>query len=379
MPDVPPLPMKTTHTLHTGDARQMDAVPDASVALVVTSPPYPMIEMWDAVFEEINPAVETALTTGDGWTAFEAMHVVLDTVWAECARVLLPGSFLCINVGDATRTINGHFALYPNHSRIVQAALRLGLTPLPDVLWRKPTNAPNKFMGSGMLPAGAYVTYEHEYILVFRKGGKRTFARAEDKLQRAQSAYFWEERNRWFSDIWADVRGAGQWLAAPDLRARSAAFPLEIPYRLVQMYSVYGDTVLDPFVGTGTTMSAAMASGRSSIGYDCDAGFASVVQTTLKAAVLAGQVRCRTRLVEHQMFVAGRLREGKTIKHVSEHYGFPVMTQQERQIELWEPVRLHTSTAEFTCEHRRCEMQRVSAEGDGMAGDLFADLEASQR
>jgi DNA modification methylase len=183
---------------------------------------------------------------------FEAQHQALDAVWAECARVLADGGFLCVNIGDATRSLNDQFCLYPNHARILTAAMRLGLTPLPDILWRKPNNSPNKFMGSGTLPAGAYVTYEHEYILILRKGGKRQFSK-EEQARRAASAYFWEERNQWFSDLWTDLLGADQRLLDPEARARSAAYPLELPYRLILMYSIEGDVVLDPFVGTGTT------------------------------------------------------------------------------------------------------------------------------
>ena len=229
---------QTHHQVVCADAREMNAVADESVALVVTSPPYPMIAMWDEMFAGLSAAVRYALAQGDGPAAFAAMHQVLDPVWAECWRVLRPGGFACINIGDATRTVDDHFRLYSNHSRILTAMEALGFSTLPDVLWRKPTNAPNKFMGSGMLPAGAYVTYEHEYILIFRKGNKRTFTRKADKERRRRSAFFWEERNRWFSDVWMDLRGTGQALADPESRTRSAAFPLELAHRLVQMFSL---------------------------------------------------------------------------------------------------------------------------------------------
>ena len=103
--------------------------------------------------------------------AFELMHAELDKVWDECFRVLKSGGFLCINIGEATRTVGNEFRLYNNSSRIVSHCTGLGMVNLPNILWRKQTNAPNKFMGSGMLPCGAYVTLEHEWILIFRKGG----------------------------------------------------------------------------------------------------------------------------------------------------------------------------------------------------------------
>ena len=97
-------------------------------------------------------------------------------------------------------------------------------------------------MGSGIYPAGAYVTYKHEYILIFRKGGKRTFEGKEREL-RQKSAYFWEERNIWFSDLW-EIKGTPQLLNNVAIRNRNASFPLEIPYRLVNMYSAENDNLV---------------------------------------------------------------------------------------------------------------------------------------
>ena len=190
--------MESHHRIVVGDARGMDDLADESVDLVVTSPPYPMIEMWDDTFRQMSADVREALDEGWGWAAFEAMHLELDRVWLECFRLLRPGGIACINIGDATRTLGGEFQLFPNHARILQAACALGFTTLPDILWRKPTNAPNKFLGSGMLPAGAYVTYEHEYVLVLRKGAKREFRTDAERIARRRSAFFWEERNAWF-------------------------------------------------------------------------------------------------------------------------------------------------------------------------------------
>lgn len=163
----------TIHKLIIGAAQQMTAIDDDSVNLVVTSPPYPMIEMWDEVFTLQNNKISTVLQCAPN-SAFELMHQELDMVWKECFRVIKPGGFLCINIGDATRTIDGNFQLFNNHARIISCCQSVGFTCLPNIIWRKQTNAPNKFMGSGMLPCGAYVTLEHEYILVFRKGAKKT-------------------------------------------------------------------------------------------------------------------------------------------------------------------------------------------------------------
>ncbi len=345
--------METTHRLQVGDARDLGFLPDASVQLVVTSPPYPMIAMWDQVFEAMDPAVGSLLAEERGLEAFEAMHRCLDAVWAECFRVLAPGGFACVNIGDATRSLGGEFQLYPNHARIVSAALALGFTVLPDILWRKPTNAPNKFMGSGMLPAGAYVTYEHEYVLIFRKGGKRVFRSKEDRAWRQRSAFFWEERNQWFSDVWMDLRGTRQQVGSVADRDRSAAFPLELPRRLVYMYSAQGDTVLDPFAGTGTTAAAAAVAGRSSVGVELDGSFAPLVGQSLTGAVRYGPGLVQRRLDAHRDFVVERLAAGKVMKHFNEPHGLPVVTGQERRLELLVPTSMSDDgPCRWTVEHQ---------------------------
>ncbi len=184
----------TQHIFENADSSNLSRIADDTINLIVTSPPYPMIEMWDEMFNEQNPEISDLLDNGFDKEAFEKMHEILNKVWNECDRVLTNNGFICINIGDATRTINGKFQMYSNHSQIISYFTNMGYSVLPDVIWRKQSNSPNKFMGSGMYPAGAYVTYEHEYILIFRKGGKRIFNRDEKKI-RQKSAYFWEERN----------------------------------------------------------------------------------------------------------------------------------------------------------------------------------------
>ena len=322
--------MQTIHKIHFGLAQKMEAIKNASVELVVTSPPYPMIEMWDEIMSQQNPKIRQALTENKGETAFELMHEELDKVWDEVVRVTKSEGFVCINIGDATRNIDGVFQLYSNHSRIIQYFLKNGFSCLPSIIWRKPTNSPNKFMGSGMLPAGAYMTLEHEHILIFRKGGKRIFKSEQEKANRQQSAFFWEERNQWFSDLW-EVRGTNQKLDLKNSRERSGAYPFEIPYRLVNMYSAKGDTVLDPFLGTGTTTLVAMALGRNSIGYEIDENLSDTIFKNLdenKINVLNEMIK--ERLKSHTDFVEKRMIATETdFKHFNEFYKFPVMTSQE--------------------------------------------------
>src|SRR3972149_7090277 len=146
----------------------MGELPDECVHLVVTSPPYPMVALWDAFFAQVSAR------------NYHEMHSYLDQVWTEVERVLVPGGLACINIGDATRTKDGIFRIYPNHSRVIQAFEKLGLVTLPYILWKKPTTKPQykgkgAFLGSGFLPPNAYGTLAMAYILIFRKGGLRSF------------------------------------------------------------------------------------------------------------------------------------------------------------------------------------------------------------
>lgn len=328
--------MNTTHKIIIGAAQNMEQLNDNSIELVVTSPPYPMIEMWDEIMANQNPEIKAALDKNDGAKAFELMHLELDKVWKEVDRVLSPGGFACINIGDATRTINGEFALYPSHSRIISAFQKLGVPNLPNILWRKQTNAPNKFMGSGMLPSGAYVTLEHEWILIFRKGGKRQFKTEAEKLRRKKSSFFWEERNVWFSDLW-DLKGTKQKIDNSETRKRSAAYPFELPYRLINMYSLQGDTVLDPFLGTGTTSLAAIAANRNSIGYEIDPMFLNIIKENIASTPITFYNSfIQNRIDQHINFINERNADAKKgeVKHYNEFLNLPVMTNQETDIEF---------------------------------------------
>ena len=345
---------ESSHRLVHADASDLSFLPDSSVALVVTSPPYPMIEMWDEIFSAGSPSIRHALSEADGPSAWRLMHDKLDRVWSECFRVLRPGGWACINIGDATRTLNGRFQLFPNHARIINGCGGMGFDILPAVLWRKQTNAPNKFMGSGMLPGGAYVTLEHEYVLIMRKGGKRRVDAAEEKRVRRESAYFWEERNRWFSDTW-DFKGARQDPGRPELRARSAAFPFELPFRLISMYSSRGDLVLDPFVGTGTTLLAAMAAGRNSIGVDVDEALLTAFrEDALRARDFLTAV-IRERLSAHLRFVRDYTAKGGRLAHENRRHGFPVMTEQESDLLIQ-------------------GVEEISARGDSALAVAYGDL-----
>jgi len=344
--------MKTTHNIYFADSRAMSALENETIDLVVTSPPYPMIEMWDSVFAAMNNEIGSALDAQDGRAAFSLMHAELLPVWCEIARVLKNGGIACVNIGDATRKIGDAFRLYSNHARIATAFFELGLDPLPVILWRKQTNSPNKFMGSGMLPSGAYVTLEHEYILIFRKGGKRIFAGDEHKRNRRRSACFWEERNIWYSDTW-DFKGTRQTFTSTQARKRSAAYPRELAYRLICMYSAYGDTVLDPFLGTGTTMLAAAAAGRNSKGYEIDEQLKTAIEGAMNTVTAYSCGKAEQRLQNHLSFVEEySARKGRPA-HTNTTYGFPVVTSQETDLELYEACDIsRPDVSEYTVDYK---------------------------
>ena len=324
----------TQAQLIVGDSTSMSEIEDSSVQLVVTSPPYPMIAMWDDIFGNQDPRIKDSLDNNDCATCFELMHQIVDQVWREVERILIPGGIACINIGDATRTVDKNFQLFNNHSRIVQCFLKYGMQTLPTLIWRKQTNAPNKFMGSGMLSPGAYVTLEHEYILIFRKGRKREFKTQPEKLNRSRSAFFWEERNIWFSDVWFDLKGANQKIKTKNLRDRSGAFPFDLAYRLIQMFSVKNDTVVDPFLGAGTTSIASMASQRNSVGYEIDSNFTSTIVQAMLKSVESSNIYIEDRLKRHMEFVDERQKLKGPMGYENEVHGFPVMTRQETKSEF---------------------------------------------
>jgi len=255
----------------------MPEIADGSVHLMVTSPPYPMIQMWDNQFCELNPQIKMLWqkleVDGKEETVtkiYNAIHQDLAKVWTETYRVLIEGGMACINIGDATRSLNGKFRVFANHSRVIENCEQLGFTTLPYILWKKPTTKPTykgkgAFLGSGFLPPNAYVTLDCEFILIFRKGKLRRFPPKD--VCRYESALTKKQRDEWFTQIW-QVTGTRQ--TNGELERRTAAFPSEIVTRLIKMFSVKGDTVLDPFLGSGTTTEVAWREARNSIAYETD-------------------------------------------------------------------------------------------------------------
>lgn len=312
----------------------MQELEPESIDLVVTSPPYPMIEMWDGLFTSLDPQIGVELSGGDGPSAFALMHEQLNEVWARVLEVMKEGAIACINIGDATRNLGNDFRLYPSHSVISGFFRASGMQELPSIIWKKPSNSPNKFLGSGTMPVGAYVTLEHEYILIFRKPGKRDFSEDTERANRRESSFFWEERNIWFSDIWSELRGVRQSMPEAAARERSAAFPFSVPYRLINMYSVKGDTVLDPFAGTGTTAMAAAASQRNSYGYEISGELSALALNRLSGSSDLLRSVVDERLSDHAAFVKDETARGKVFTHSNAIHGFPVKTMPEESLHL---------------------------------------------
>ena len=355
--------MDTKHNIIYSDSSDMSKIESESIGFIVTSPPYPMISMWDDIFSKQSEIIDNYLSDNNGYAAYSEMHNILTKVWEESYRVLKDGCYLCINIGDATRKIGNDFRLYTNHSRIIQICEDIGFESLPAIIWRKQTNAPNKFMGSGMLPSGAYVTLEHEYILIFRKKSKRVFNSSKKELRR-ESAYFWEERNTWFSDLW-EFKGAKQTTIKECGRDRNAAFPFELAYRLINMYSLIGETVLDPFMGTGTTTLAAVCSARSSIGFEIDKEIVSIndfennkIKSNLNNFI-------KQRLINHKTFIDDYInRKGET-KYKNNYYGFNVVTSQEVNLKLWKIDQIKIQNDILNVNHS------IAYPDDILEGELF--------
>jgi DNA modification methylase len=295
--------MQTQHKIILANSQQMPELPDSSIHLMVTSPPYPMIKMWDAPFAAVNPQIamlQQELETGGKEKTvtkiYDAMHETLAETWREAYRVLIDGGIACINIGDATRTVNGRFRLFPNHSHIIEHCEKTGFITLPYILWKKPTTKPKykgkgAFLGSGFLPPNAYVTLDCEFILIFRKGKLRKFP-PNDQC-RYESAFTKKQRDEWFTQIW-DITGTRQKISQHE--RRTAAYPDEIVNRLIRMFSVKGDTVLDPFIGSGTTVKLAMQNDRNSVGYETD----ETLLPLIKKKTASASTACKLEIIKRE-------------------------------------------------------------------------------
>ena len=258
---------RTQHRIHLGDARDLSWIADASVHLVVTSPPYWTLKAY-------------AQGTQDQMGHFEDYeHFLseLDRVWRECNRVLVGGGRVCCVVGDVCipRKRGGRHYLVPLHSDIQVRARKVGLDCLQPIFWHKIANGVTEVEGNGAgfygkpYQPGAIIENDVEYILFLRKGGEY---RTTSTVQKALSMLTKEEMKLWQKSIWSDLPGASTRDGHP------APYPVEVAERLIKMFSFAGDTVLDPFAGTGSTSQAAIISGRNSIANEIEPAYIEIAR-----------------------------------------------------------------------------------------------------
>ncbi len=243
-----------------GDSRKMDEVKNEAVDLVVTSPPYWHIKDY---------GVEGQIGYG------QSLHEYLKNlyvVWKECFRVLKPGTRLCINIGDQflRSIIYGRYKIAPLHSEFITQCENIGFDYMGSIIWQKKTTMNTTggaaVMGSYPYPPNGLVEIDYEFILIFKKPGKKEFSKEAKEKSRLTK----EEWKEFFSGHW-NFNGERQ-------ADHEAMFPEELPKRLIKMFTFVGDTVLDPFLGSGTTVKVALNQNRNSIGYEINEEFLSIIK-----------------------------------------------------------------------------------------------------
>ncbi|MDE2980805.1 MAG: site-specific DNA-methyltransferase [Gemmatimonadota bacterium] len=242
------------HKVLQGDARDLSLLPNQSVHLIVTSPPYWTLKRYNDTADQLG-------AIGD----YDQFVSELARCWKECHRILVPGGRLVIVVGDVclSRRRYGRHVVMPLHASIQESCRQLGFDNLAPIIWHKIANATYEAGGGGFFgkpyEPNAIIKNDIEFILMQRKpGGYRRPSAAARTLSLISA----EDHRKWFRQVWT-IPGAST-------RSHPAPYPLELALRLIQMFSFVGDTVLDPFLGTGTTTIAAMRTGRSSVGVEID-------------------------------------------------------------------------------------------------------------
>jgi DNA modification methylase len=257
----------TRHELIQGDARAASAQAEGSVHLVVTSPPYWTLKKYNDHEEQIGHLAD-----------YEEFIAALDTVWRNCYRALVPGGRLIINVGDvclSRRKNGGRHTVVPLHATIQEHCKAIGFDNLAPIIWHKIANASYEAGGAGFLgkpyEPNAVIKNDIEFVLMQRKPGGYRSPTREKRLLSIISA---KNYQTWFRQIWSDIRGTSH-------PRHPAPYPLEFAERLVRMFSFVGDTVLDPFMGTGTTNLAAARWGRHSVGIELDPNYFNVARSRI--------------------------------------------------------------------------------------------------
>jgi len=259
--------MTTRHQIIIGDARRMPELADESVHLVVTSPPYWQLKDYG-----------TGRQIGYHDTYEEYLHS-LNLVWEECFRVLSTGCRLGVNIGDqfARSVFYGRYKVIPIRTEIIKFCEAIGFDYMGAIIWQKVTTCHTSggavIMGSFPYPRNGIIKLDYEFILIFKKPGRPPAADAETK---ERSRLTREEWNEFFYGHW-NFPGVRQ-------EGHLAMFPEELPRRLVKMFSLVGETVLDPFLGSGTTSLAARRLERNSVGYEINPEFEGLIREKIKGA-----------------------------------------------------------------------------------------------
>jgi len=259
-------PLKTTHTIVKGDSRQMNLLDDRSVHLIITSPPYWQLKDYGSK-EQIG-----------FHDSYESYINNLNLVWSECERVLHSGCRLCINIGDqfARSVYYGRYKVIPIRTEIIRFCETIGLDYMGAIIWQKVTTTNTtggaSIMGSFPYPRNGILKLDYEFILIFKKQGVAPKPTPE---QKERSVMTKEEWNTYFAGHW-NFAGAKQ-------DGHIAMFPEELPSRLIKMFAFSGDTVLDPFMGSGTTSLVAKNLGRHSVGYEINPEFINIAKVKLNA------------------------------------------------------------------------------------------------
>ena len=295
--------LKTTHRLVHGDARNLHRTDEHSAHLVLTSPPYWTLKKYRQVNGQLGHI-----------TDYEEFLSELNRVWRECFRVLVPGGRLIIVVGDVclSRRAHGRHSVIPLHAAIQESCRGIGFDNLAPIIWHKISNASYEadnggsgFLGKPYEP-NCIIKNDVEFILMERKAGAY---RNPTLGMRLLSVIPSSDHKEWFQQIWR-IPGAST-------REHPAPFPLALAERLVRMFSFVGDTVLDPFLGTGTTFVAAARWGRNSVGFEIDSHYLALARTRL-SDVAGDMFSSATVAVEEADSVVGVVTRAQALSQVSE-------------------------------------------------------------
>ena len=281
--------MPTHHKIVIGDSRRMMEIADESVHLVITSPPYWQLKDYGD---------ENQIGFHD---TYESYINNLNLVWKECFRVLHKGCRLCVNIGDqfARAVYYGRYKVIPIRTEITKFCETIGMDYMGAIIWQKVTTTNTtggaSIMGSFPYPRNGILKIDYEFILIFKKLGDPPKVSKEIK-----------ELSKLTTDEW-NTYFAGHWNFAGERQDKHLAmFPEELPRRLIRMFSFVGDTVLDPFLGSGTTSLAAKNLSRNSIGYEISPTFIPIIKTKLKISQhdIFGDATCdfATRQQAHDNF-----------------------------------------------------------------------------